>query len=63
MKRATQDIALGTGAISTPLWLQPAGDWMQFIGICIGVVLVAARLYLTIKEIRQNGPADDFRQR
>lgn len=52
MRRAAEDIALGAGAVTTPLWLEPASSWLQFFGLLAGLVLLIIRIYLTLKEKR-----------
>ena len=52
MRRAAEDMAIGAGAISTPLWLEPASSWLQFLGLLFGLVLIIVRIYMTLKERR-----------
>ena len=56
MRRATEDVVIGAGAISTPLWLEPASSWLQFLGLLFGLVLIIVRIYKTLKE-SQDGPS------
>lgn len=54
IKKTVEDVAIGTGAITTPIWLEPASLWVQFFVMVGGLVLVLIRIRNALAE-RKNG--------
>lgn len=42
--KAAQDIAIGAGVITAPVWMSGATEWIQFVGAVFGLVIVTWRL-------------------
>lgn len=55
MRKTVEDMAIGAGAITTPVWLQPASEWVQFFVLVGGLVLVVVRIMRAMKEPPSNG--------
>jgi hypothetical protein len=54
MQKTAEDIAIGAGAVTAPLWLEPANQWLHFFILCGGLILVGIRIYNALKE-QSNG--------
>ena len=52
--KTVQDIAIGAGAISAPMWVTSATAWVELLVMCGGLVLVAIRIWQALRE-RSNG--------
>ncbi len=50
MQKTAEDIAIGAGAVTAPLWLEPANQWLHFFILCGGLILVAIRIHNALKE-------------
>jgi hypothetical protein len=47
----SQDVAIGTGAVSLPLWLQYVTTAAQEVVVIGGALLVLYRVYLIVRKI------------
>ena len=52
--KTVQDLAIGAGAISAPMWVVSATAWVELVVMIGGLVLVSIRIWNAIQE-RRNG--------
>lgn len=50
--RTGADGLLGLGALSVPFWIQDIGGWVAIATAVLGLVLVAVRVLIAIREYR-----------
>jgi hypothetical protein len=48
--KVAQDLAIGTGVITAPVWMAGATQWLQFFGAALALVVVGWRLYKMARE-------------
>lgn len=44
------DIALATGGITAPLWLQALNDWLGLIAVSMTIILLAINIWKSRKK-------------
>ena len=48
--KTVSDLAIGAGAITAPMWVETATAWGDLLLIAGGLVLVAIRIYKSLKD-------------
>jgi hypothetical protein len=44
------DMAIATGAITSPVWLAPLNEWMALTFTVLGISLAVIRIYQSLKK-------------